>query len=212
MKILVSGFEPFGGDKLNSANEVIKLLPASICASDGANKIEIVTTLLPVELGASLEHLKSEVERHRPDAVLSIGQASGRVDINMEMIGINCCDFAIPDNSGNMPDGEPVLDGGADGIFTTLPNKRIVAALLDEGIPASLSYSAGTYVCNYLCYGLSHYLRENHPDVRSGFMHVPLIHEQVVDLCKNQKPCGKPSLALATLKCAVLRAIRTIFE
>ncbi len=209
MKILVSGFEPFGGQKVNPALEAIKRLPERL---EGDSNIEIATVALPTEVGASLEVLKREIDRYRPDAVLSIGQAGGRPDITLETVAVNICDFPIPDNAGKMPKGEPVVAGGADGLFTTLPNKRIIAALLNEGIPAALSNTAGTYVCNYICYGLCNYLREEYPKVLGGFMHVPYLPEQVAELYKSGRIGGTPSMAMDVIVRAVKCAIVSIFS
>ena len=147
MKILVTGFDPFGGEKINPALETIKLLPKDVL---GAN---IITREIPTVIGKSLAAIQKAVEKENPDVVLSIGQAGGRADISVERIGINIDDYRLPDNEGNPPIDEPVIPGGPDAYFVTIPIKAIVEKIRAYNIPASISNTAGTFICNHVCYG-----------------------------------------------------------
>lgn len=198
MKILVTGFEPFGGERQNPSAEVIKLL------SDVIGGAEIIKLTLPVVRFTCVRAVEQAVEAHRPDVVLAIGQAGGRANLCVERVAVNLDDYRIPDNEGNQPIDEPVVPGGPDGYLCTLPVKQIVAAMQQEGIPAGESLSAGTYVCNHLFYSVSHLLAERCSGARAGFIHIPYLPEQVVD-----KP-NMPSMSLALSARAVEIAIEVI--
>lgn len=210
MKILITGFEPFGGQDVNPSQEVLKCIPDVLEHPRSGEKIEVYKIAIPVTMGESIEAIKKAVETHHPDVVLSIGQAGGRADITLEAVGTNEADFPIPDNGGNMPRGEVIYEDAPDAYFTSLPNKRIVSGILAEGIPASISRSAGTYVCNYVCYAVCDYLRRQHPDVRSGFMHIPYLPEQVAHLYRSGKTSPQPSMSLDVMARAVNSAILSI--
>lgn len=211
MKLLISGFEPFGGQEINPAKEVLAILPDRLRHPKSGEMIEIVKTVIPTAVGTSLQKLKDAVEAHRPDAVVSLGQAGGRTEITLEALGTNEADFPIPDNDGNAPRGEAIVSGAADAYFTTIPNKAIVQSLLRRGIPASVSRSAGTYVCNYICYGICEYLKDR-PHIMSGFIHVPYLPEQVARLYAEGKAKSLPSMSLEVMKEAVLIAAFAIFD
>lgn len=183
MKVLVTGFEPFGGEAVNPAWEAVKLLPGEI---EGA---AILRQEVPVSFRQSVEQVTGIIQRERPDLVLCVGQAGGRASLTVERVAINLMDAPIPDNDGDMPRDVPVVQDGPDGLFATIPVKAAVAAARQAGVAADLSCSAGTYVCNCLMYGVLHALRE-HPGARGGFVHVPFIPSQTAD-----KP-GRPSMAL----------------
>ena len=158
MKILVTGFDPFGGETVNPAWEAVSRLPA--------------------ETGGAPEVVLREVERLRPDFVVSVGQAAGRTAITPERIAINCEEASIPDNAGFQPAGGPVVEGGPDGYFSLLPVKEMAAAIQAAGLPGKVSNTAGTYVCNHLMYHILHACHTRYPGMRSGFIHVPCIPEQ----------------------------------
>ena len=172
MKILVTGFEPFGGETVNPAWEAVSRLPAE---TGGA---EIVKLQVPTMFGRAPEAVLREVERLRPDAVVSVGQAAGRTAITPERIAINCEEASIPDNAGFQPAGGPVVEGGPDGYFSLLPVKEMAAAIQASGLPGKVSNTAGTYVCNHLMYHILHACHTRYPGMRSGFIHVPCIPEQ----------------------------------
>jgi len=150
MKILVTGFDPFGGEKINPALETIKLLPNEILGA------KIIKLEIPTVIGKSVAKIKEMIEKENPDVVLSIGQAGNRADISVERIGINIDDCRIPDNEGNQPIDEPVVKDGPAAYFVTLPIKAIVEMVKAGKIPASISNTAGTFICNPVCYGGAH--------------------------------------------------------
>lgn len=200
MKILVSGFDPFGGEKINPAIESVKLLPDEI---KGAKiiKLEIPTVRLK-----SLQKLEEIIEKERPDVVLNIGQAGGRVDITVERVGINVDDFRIKDNEGNQPIDEKIAKDGADAYLVTIPIKAMVQKMIENKIPASVSNTAGTFVCNHVCYGMAHLASTKYPNMRTGFIHIPFLPEQVVDK-RNM-----PSMPLETIAKGLEYAIEAIIE
>lgn len=172
MKILLTSFEPFGTESLNASLEVMKLV------GDRAGGAEIVKLTLPVVFGQSARLLEEAVMLEMPDAVLCLGEAGGRDELTPERVAINLQDARIPDNLGQQPQDQPVNPQGPDAYFTTLPVKAMAEAIRLAGLPAHVSLSAGTYVCNQLMYSLLHLSRRNHPQIRSGFMHLPYLKEQ----------------------------------
>lgn len=164
--ILVTGFEPFGTSTLNPSGEIVKAL----------HREGVVTAVLPVVFGAASHELKSLIDLHQPRAVISLGQAEGRKEITPERIAINLDDARIADNNGVTLKNTPIITGGPDGLFSTLPIEQIIARLKELEIPASISLTAGTFVCNHIFYHLQSYLLTQ--NVPSGFIHVPLMDEQ----------------------------------
>lgn len=169
--LLLTGFEPFGGDELNPSGEIARALDGR--EIDGARVAGVV---LPCAFGDALEALDDALARHRPAAVLALGQADGRVDCSIERVAINVDDARMPDNRGRRPIDRPVVDGGPAAYFSTLPIKALRAGLRAAGFPASISQTAGTFVCNHVFYGLQHRLAGR--GVPGGFMHVPLLPQQ----------------------------------
>ncbi len=165
--ILLVAFEPFGGEALNPAWEAVAMLHGRRVAGH-----RIVARCLPVAFGTSLRVLRAALRDTRPRLVLAVGQAGGRAAISLERVAINVDDARIPDNAGLQPIDEPVVPGGPAAYFTTLPVKAMLVALRQAGIPAEVSQTAGTYVCNHVFYGLMHALRRR-PGVAAGFIHVP---------------------------------------
>ena len=172
MKILVTAFEPFGGEALNSSREALTLADENTAGAD------IVKLILPVVFGESARLLEAAVQREAPDAVLCLGEAGGRDLITPERVAINLEDARIPDNAGVQPTDRPVEPGGPDACFTTLPVKRMALAIREAGLPASVSLSAGSFVCNHLMYRLLRFCQKEHPRTRAGFMHLPLLTPQ----------------------------------
>ena len=165
-KILVTGFEPFATSSLNPSGEIVKALIGD----------DLVTAILPVVFGQASAQLRELIDLHKPSAVLCLGQAEGRSEITPERIAINLDNARIADNAGNQPLEQRIMANGPDGHFSTLPIEKMVASMKAAGIPASISLSAGTFVCNHIFYLLQDYLKDS--SVKSGFMHVPLMDEQ----------------------------------
>lgn len=200
MKILVSGFDPFGGEKINPAIESVKLLPDEI---KGA---KIIKVEIPTVARKSLKKLEEVIEIEKPDVVLSVGQAGGRTDISVERVGINMDDFRIKDNEGNQPIDEKIAKDGPDAYLVTIPIKAMVQKMIENKIPASVSNTAGTFVCNHVCYGMAHLASTKYPNMRTGFVHIPFLPEQVVDK-RNM-----PSMPLEMIAKGLEYAIEAIVE
>ena len=197
MKILITGFDPFGGETVNPAYEAVKLLPDTIAGA------EIIKLEVPTRFHRAGAVLEDAMQRHKPDAVICVGQAGGRAAITPEKVAINLMDGRIPDNAGYQPVDVPIREGGETAYFTSLPVKAMVQRMRDAGIPAAVSYTAGTYVCNYLLYTLLYLIDKKYPNVRGGFIHVPYAMEQVIN-----KPLGTPSMDL----CQIARGLETAVE
>lgn len=174
-KILVTGFEPFGGEKINPAWEAVKALPQSI---GGA---QVIKLQVPVEFGVGAQEVINKLEEERPDIVLCVGQAGGRSKMTPEFVGINWAHARIPDNAGKQPLMQRIIDGAPDAYFATLPVNTMVAAMNQANIPATVSYTAGTYVCNDVMYQVLHALATRFPKTRGTFLHVPFTTEQVAE-------------------------------
>ena len=175
MKILVTGFDPFGGEKVNPALEAVKSLPSEI---HGA---EIHWVEIPTVFYQSAEVLETAIVRFQPDAVLCIGQAGGRASLTPERVAINQDDARTPDNQGNQPIDTPIRLDGQAAYFSTLPIKAMVQSIKEEGLPATVSNTAGTFVCNHLMYQALYLADKKFPDMRAGFMHIPYMTEQVIN-------------------------------
>ena len=195
MKVLITGFDPFGGESINPAWEAVKAMKDSI---DG---IEVIKLQIPTVFKKSAEKLFAGIEEHKPDAVICIGQAGGRYDMSVERIAINMDDGRIPDNEGYQPIDTPVYEDGENAYFATLPIKGIVEEIKSAKIPASVSNTAGTYVCNHIMYSLLYYISKNNLNIKGGFIHVPYITEQVVD--KKNMPYMEVTTITKALECAV---------
>lgn len=179
-KLLISGFDPFGGESINPSFEAVRLLP------DVIGEYELERIELPTVFGRAAEIMIEKIKQTRPDAVICVGQAGGRKGITPEVIGINLREASIADNAGNMPKNEKIRAGAPDGIFSTLPVREMVEAIKAQDLPSSLSFSAGAFVCNDLLYSLLYEFRET--DVKIGFIHVPYLPEQAKE--------GVPSMEL----------------
>ena len=175
MKVLVTGFEPFDGATLNPALEAVRRLPATIAGA------EVVTVQIPVVFGKDAAAVAAAIDEHEPDLVLCVGQAGGRSHMAAEFVGINFANARIPDNEGNQPVGR-LEEDGPDAYFSTLPVFAMVDACRAAGVPAFVSYTAGTFCCNEVLYELLHCLATRHPGVRGGFVHVPYATEQAVSM------------------------------
>jgi pyroglutamyl-peptidase len=166
--ILLTGFEPFDSEVENPSWEAVRPL-------DG-EKIDdhrIASRLMPCIYGEVIRRLRAEIAALKPSVVLCVGQAGGRTEVSVERIAINLDDARIPDNAGAQPLDRPVVAHGPAAYFTSLPVKAIVLALREAGIPASLSHTAGTFVCNHIFYGACHVQARSRAKFRAGFIHVP---------------------------------------
>lgn len=200
-KIVVTGFEPFGGETVNPALESAKQLK-----DWHVEGYQVVVREIPTVFGLSCERLIQAIEETDPDLVICIGQAGGRPDITVERVAINVNDASIPDNGNNQPVDTPIVEGGPVAYWSTLPIKAMVKDMKESGIPASVSQTAGTFVCNHLFYGLMHYLAQSEKAIRGGFIHIPFLPGQAV-----HHP-GRPHMSLETivqgLKVAIASAVK----
>jgi pyroglutamyl-peptidase len=184
LRALVTGFEPFGGETINPSAEALRRLPSRLGA------LQIETAVLPASFERVLPALDAALGSVFPDIVLAVGQASERMALSLERVAINVVDSVSPDNDGRALGDRPVLEGGPAAYFATLPVKAALAALRAAGLPAELSNSAGTFVCNQLFYGLLHRAERRAPGCDAGFLHVPLLPQQAA------RHVRMPSLAL----------------
>lgn len=190
-KLLITGFDPFGGETVNPSWEAVRLLPERI------GEYDLIKLQIPTEFSRASEAVLMAAEALQPDAILCVGQAGGRAGITPEVVGINLREARIPDNGGAQPVNEPVVKNGPAAYFATLPVREMVKALSDHGIPASLSYSAGAFVCNDVLYSVLH--RYSGTRTMAGFVHVPFLPEQAKE--------GVASMALETIAEALEIAI-----
>ncbi len=194
--ILVTGFEPFGGESENPSQEIARQLNGHVVA-----RHRLIGRILPCVFGAANRELRGLLDEFQPAAVICVGQAGGRKEITPERVAINVDDARIPDNAGAQPVDRPVVPRGPAAYWSTLPIKAIVATLRAHEIPAAVSQTAGTFVCNHVFYGLMHELARCR-GVRGGFIHVPWMPEQA----KRQGRSRPPSLSLATMVEAIALA------
>lgn len=191
----LSGFEPFGGEAINPSWELARALHG-----EQLEGLRVQALLLPCVFGQALRVLDEALARQPPALVLALGQAGGRCDLSLERVAINVDDARIPDNAGAQPIDQPVIPGGPAAYFSTLPIKAMVSGLRAAGYPASVSQTAGTFVCNHVFYGLQHRLAGS--GVRSGFMHIPYLPAQAA------RHAGAPSLPLPLLVAATRLALQ----
>lgn len=193
-RVLVTGFEPFGGDAVNPSQQIAAALNGREIAGR-----EIIGATLPCVFGASRQELIRLLRAHQPALVICLGVAGGRAEITPERVALNLDDAPIPDNAGAQPIDAQVVRGGPAAYWSRLPVKAIVAALRAQDIPAAVSQTAGTFVCNHVFYGLMHALRWQR-QVRGGFIHVPALSGMKAD---------GPALPLATMVNAIALAVET---
>lgn len=201
MKILVTGFDPFGGESVNPAYEAVKLLPDNILDA------EIIKIEIPTVFTRSAKVVEEAIAKYSPDVVLNIGQAGGRSSITIERVAINLAEARIPDNDGEAPNDEKIKEDGESAYFATIPVKAMVQNIRDHGIPANISYTAGTYVCNSIMYNVLYMTSKKYKNIRAGFIHVPFASEQV-----TERPEGMPSMAIETIAKAIEYGIEAIIE
>ena len=190
-KLLITGFDPFGGESINPSWEAVKLLPEEI------GEYTVYKLQIPTVFGVAAEKLLEKAAEIRPDVIISVGQAGGRAAVTPERVGINIRDARITDNAGISPKDEPIVPGGPDGYFSTLPVKAMIAAITEAGLPAAISNTAGTFVCNDVLYTLLH--RYQGTGTRCGFIHVPYLPQQ-----------GEPNLPLEQTAQALIAAVSAL--
>jgi pyroglutamyl-peptidase len=166
--VLLTGFEPFGDNAVNPSELVAARLDGRLIRGH-----RVAGAVLACEFGQAIRQLKQRIEQHQPALVVCLGLAQGRGDITPERVALNLDDARIPDNAGRQPTGRPVVRGGPVGYWSTLPVKAIAAALRARGFRASVSQTAGTFVCNHVFYGLMHTLARRRGGARGGFIHLP---------------------------------------
>ena len=174
MKILITGFDPFGGEKTNPAIESVKRIDENI---EGA---EIYKLEIPTVFHKAADMIEEKIKEIKPDVILSVGQAGGRYDLTVERVAINQDDARIPDNEENQPIDVKIREDGKNAYFATIPIKAMVEEIKKDNIPASVSNTAGTFVCNHVMYQ-DLYLAEKYGNIKAGFIHVPFLPEQVLD-------------------------------
>lgn len=197
--VLITAFEPFGGDETNPTELILSGLPDTLCGRCLHKKV------LPVEFFRGAQIAIDEMRRLSPEVVILLGQAGGRSAVTPERVAINVMDAYIPDNAGFMPTDEVILPDGEAAYFSTLPIKDIVAAVRERGLPSAVSNSAGTYVCNSLMYRILHECSLMPEPPLAGFIHVPFSEEQVRS---NPKRAAVPCMSLDAMIEAITVAIR----
>ena len=194
MRILITAFEPFQQETINATMEALTLLP------DHIHGHTLIKHILPVEFGKAITAMEGLIAELSPDVVIAMGQATGRTDVTPERVAINVSDARIPDNGGNQPKDAPIRADGPAAYFSTLPVREMIAAMKEAGVPASLSNTAGTFVCNHLMYGLLDHLARTGRHIPAGFIHIPATPAQAVE-----RP--SPSLPPETVTKGLLAAI-----
>ncbi|MBZ2175003.1 pyroglutamyl-peptidase I [Schnuerera sp. xch1] len=200
MKVLITGFDPFGNEKINPAIEAVKKLDDKIAGAD------IIKLEIPTVFGKSIERLEKALEKENPDITICVGQAGGRNRISIERVAINISDARIPDNEGNQPIDEPIFEDGDAAYFAKLPIKAMVKEMNDKNIPGEVSNTAGTYVCNHIMYGLLYNIDKKYPNMKGGFIHIPFLPEQVID--KKDRPSMPLDLIIKGITAAIEAAIK----
>jgi pyroglutamyl-peptidase len=201
-RILLTGFEPFGGEMVNSSHEAGLRL-----AAEGITGAELHYLQLPVVRHAAVGRAVAELLRLRPAAVVMLGQANGRARITPERIAINVDEFRQPDNAGNQPRDEVQIAGAAAAYLCTLPVSAMVDAIKAAGVPAAVSNTAGTFLCNHVTFGLLHAITAQRLAVRAGFIHLPLLPQQAAT-----KPAEVASMGLETLLVGLRAALHVVAE
>ena len=194
MHILITAFEPFQQETTNATMEALSRLPDRLCG------VTLEKRVIPVVFGEAIDVVTKLVDDLRPDAVVCLGQASGRAEITPERVAINVMDARIADNAGNQPADVPIRTDGPAAYFSTLPIKQMVQAMKEAGVPASLSNTAGTFVCNNLMYGLLDHLARTGKDIPAGFIHIPATPAQAAE---RPSPSMSPETAAKGLAAAI---------
>lgn len=198
MRVLLTAFDPFGGDHINPASEALNLINLE------REDIQIIKLIVPTVFYKSIAVVTEAIEKEKPDVVLCLGQAGGRKEITPERVAINIDDARICDNDGNQPIDTKIYEDGESAYFSTLPIKAIVDKIKEAGLPSAVSNSAGTFVCNHLMYGVLYYISKHNYQMKAGFLHIPYMMEQVKFLE------DKPALSLEQIVQGIELAIEAI--
>lgn len=174
MKVLLTGFDPFGGEPVNPAEEAVKMV------SNNINGAEVIKITIPTVMTKSVEAIEKAIEEYHPDIVISVGQAGGRFDITPERVAINMDDFRIKDNEGNQVIDKTIKEDGQVAYFSNLPIKAMVKHMNENQIPASVSNTAGTFVCNHVMYGILYMIDKKYSNIKGGFIHIPYMTSQII--------------------------------
>lgn len=199
-KILITGFDPFDKEKINPAYEAVKYIPDEILGN------KIIKLEIPTVSYKGIKKTIQAIDEYQPDIVINVGQAGGRFSVTPERVAINLNDFRIKDNEGNQPLDSKISESGENAYFSTIPIKAIVKDLKKENIPSTVSYSAGTFVCNQVMYGVLEYISKNKLNIKAGFVHIPFMTEQIID------KVNAPSLSLDQLIKALEVIIKSCIE
>lgn len=202
MKLLITGFEPFANSQINPSEEVVHAL-----AEKEIEGVELLTVILPVERFAGPDTLIRTYISAQPDVVLSLGEAGGVTAVTIERVAINLLDFSISDNGGHLVTDKPIVADGPSAYFATLPTRQMVNTLTEVGIPAQLSYSAGTFLCNQVMYEMLHYVHKHQMKTPAGFVHLPQLPQQTA----GKRP-PLPSMSLDVMVAGVTAVIHTITQ
>ncbi|TCO72676.1 pyroglutamyl-peptidase I [Marinisporobacter balticus] len=200
MKVLITGFTPFGGEKINPSFEAVKRL------DDTIGSVTIIKKEIPTVFKKSIQMLEKYIQEEKPDAVICVGQAGGRFEMSIERVAINLDDARIPDNEKNQPIDQPVFEDGENAYFSNLPLKAMAKKIQENHIPAVVSNTAGTFVCNHLMYGLMYLIHKKYTNIKGGFIHVPYIPDQILE------KKGVPYMTLEEIIKALTCAIEALVE
>lgn len=200
MEILLTAFDPFGGAKINPAWEAVSRVKKNWEDS------HVTPLLVPTVFGEAEKLVLETAEKISANVILCVGQAGGRYGISVERVALNLDDASIPDNRGNQPVDQRISETGETAYLSTIPVKAVVSAIQQAGVPAEISYTAGTFVCNHLLYRVLEDNALNHPKRFGGFLHVPFLPEQIAYRSHT------PSMALETIVKGLEAAVQSIFQ
>ena len=199
MKILVTGFDPFVGGTVNPAYEEVKMLTEEIAGAD------IIKLEIPNVFSKSSVAVEEGIQKYNPDIVINVGQAGGRSHITIEQVAINLADARIPDNAGEQPLNEALQPDGDTAYFATVPIRAMVKHVQEHGLPCSISYTAGAYVCNCVMYNVLYMTQKKYPNIKAGFIHVPFATSQLIG-----KPATTPGMSLDEIEKSLEYAIEAV--
>ncbi|MCB2202473.1 pyroglutamyl-peptidase I [bacterium] len=202
MKILLTGFEPFGESAINPSQMLVETAPDSL-----GDNVSLFRTILPVDKDRGPAKLVAALNDHQPDAVLCFGLALGRPKISLERVAVNLMDYRLPDNAGNTIQDTPIEPDGPAAYFSTLPLRTMLTSLQNAGIPTELSLSAGTYLCNQVFYTLMNTLSSREKSIPAGFIHLPALPEQAA-----QRDNPTPSMSFDMEQKALELLIQTLIK
>ncbi|MBN1160221.1 MAG: pyroglutamyl-peptidase I [Candidatus Diapherotrites archaeon] len=204
-RVLITGFDKFGNNTTNSSGDIARTFNGK-----KNEKYEVRGVMLPTVYNTAVQRLKEEIDSYNPDVVMCLGLFGGRPNITVERVAINVTDEDMADNEGNIIQNEPILENGETAVFSTLPVTNIVKTLRENGIPAAVSNTAGTFVCNHIFYNLITYLKSKGKNIPAGFIHVPFLPEEVAknDEYVKKMPSMPLDLSLKAIELAVEETVK----